>query len=175
MGLTKGQHWVLESGPESTGPGLSDLIRRGDPTGRWGTFGSLSERCGWIVKVILPFLCFPLCCLSRANGQSWGFMKHRNSKGPMGREDRRVRLQKLPVFLIHFLIFGGDLRSHHAGCCRLWFKTHSSNVFLFLTTSRFATVGRWHHHPHHSHVPQLHYRLRRRLHNALVRDTFFSA
>ena len=73
----------------------SDLIVQGNPTGRWGTFGSLSQRCGWIVKVILLFLCFPLCCLSWANGQSWGVLKHRNRKWPMGREDRRVRLQKL--------------------------------------------------------------------------------
>ena len=32
---------------------------------------------------------------------------------------------KLPVVLVHFVTFGGDLWSHHAGWCRLHFKTHS--------------------------------------------------
>ena len=83
--------------------------------------------------VILLFLCFPLCCLSKVNNQSWGVFKHRNSKEQMGREDRRVRLRKAFNFLFFWFILwsGGDLWSHHAGCCRLWFKTHSSNVFLF--------------------------------------------
>ena len=117
----------------------SDLIVQGNPTGRWGTFGSLSERCGWIVKVILLFLCFPLCCLSRANGQSWGIFKHRNRKRSMGREDRRVHLWSftLPMFLVHLVIFGGDLWAHNAARCRHPFQTHSLSVFLLLTTARF--------------------------------------
>ena len=44
---------------------------------------------------------------------------------------------KLPVFLVHLVIFGGDLWAHHAARCRRHFQTHSLSVFLLLTTARF--------------------------------------
>ena len=70
-----------------------------------------------IVKVILLFYWFSLCCRSRAIGQSLEVVIHRTRRRQTGREDRVVHLEnsllsvgwsEADVFMVHLETVGGD-------------------------------------------------------------------